>query len=192
VTAQSDREAFGVTDARIPDGGFRKLGPINWVVNKIAAWVIGAPRMHLFATLGQHKLLFQIWFLFGAILYAGRLPRPDTELVILRVAHLRDCEYELQQHRRFGARRGVPEDVQEKIFAWPHAEGLSPRRQALLIATDEFVMKRTISRDTWEMLSRYLNTRQVIEFCLLAAQYDGLAATISALRVPLDYPREQP
>jgi AhpD family alkylhydroperoxidase len=192
VTAQSDREAFDVTDARIPAGGFRKLGPINWVVSKIAAWVIGAPRMYLFATLGQHKLLFQIWFLFGAILYAGRLPRPDTELVILRVAHLRDCEYELQQHRRFGARRGVPEDVQEKIFAWPHAEGLSPRRQALLVATDEFVMKRTISRDTWEVLSRYLNTRQVIEFCLLAAQYDGLAATISALRIPLDYPREQP
>jgi AhpD family alkylhydroperoxidase len=192
VTAQSDREAFDVTDARIPAGGFRKLGPINWVVSKIAAWVIGAPRMYLFATLGQHKLLFQIWFLFGAILYAGRLPRPDTELVILRVAHLRDCEYELQQHRRFGARRGVPEDAQEKIFAWPHAEGLSPRRQALLVATDEFVMKRTISRDTWEVLSRYLNTRQVIEFCLLAAQYDGLAATISALRIPLDYPREQP
>jgi len=192
MTAQSDREAFGVTDARIPGGGFRKLGPINWVVNKIAAWVIGAPRMYLFATLGQHKLLFQIWFLFGAILYAGRLPRPDTELVILRVAHLRNCEYELQQHRRFGARRGVPEDVQEKIFAWPHSEGLSPRRQALLTATDEFVLKRTIDRDTWELLSRYLNTRQVIEFCLLAAQYDGLAATISALRIPLDYPREQP
>ncbi len=192
MTAQSDREAFGVTDARIPDGGFRKLGPINWVVNKIAAWVIGAPRMYLFATLGQHKLLFQIWFLFGAILYAGRLPRSDTELVILRVAHLRNCEYELQQHRRFGARRGVPEDVQEKIFAWPHSEGLSPRRQALLTATDEFVLKRTINRDTWEVLSRYLNTRQVIEFCLLAAQYDGLAATISALRIPLDYPREQP
>ena len=192
MTAQSDREAFGVTDARIPAGGFRKLGPINWLVNKIAAWVIGAPRMSLFATLGQHKLLFQIWFLFGAVLYAGRLPRPDTELVILRVAHLRDCEYELQQHRRFGARRGVPADIQEKIFAWPQAEGLSPRRQALLTATDEFVMKRTIGRDTWEVLSRYLNTRQVIEFCLLAAQYDGLAATISALRIPLDYPREQP
>ena len=192
MTAHSDWEAPGVTDARIPGGDFRKLGPINWVVNKIAAWVIGAPRMYLFATLGQHKLLFQIWFIFGAVLYAGRLPRPDTELVILRVAHLRNCEYELQQHRRFGARRVVPEDVQEKIFAWPHSEGLSPRWQALLTATDEFVLKRTIDRDTWEVLSRYLNTRQVIEFCLLAAQYDGLAATISALRIPLDYPREQP
>jgi len=191
VTAQPDWDAFGMTDARIPDGGFRRLGPINWMVNKIAAWVIRAPRMHLFATLGQHKLLFQVWFLFGAVLYAGRLPRPDTELVILRVAHLRDCEYELQQHRRFGARRGVPADIQEKIFAWPQADGLSPRSQALLTATDEFVMQRTISRDTWDVLSRHLKSRQLIEFCLLAGQYDGLAATISALQIPLDYPREQ-
>ncbi len=87
------------------------------MVNKIAARVIRAPKMHLFTTLGQHRRLFWAWFLFGSVVYAGRLPRPETEMVILRVAHLRDCEYELQQHRRFAARRGVPEGLQEKIFA---------------------------------------------------------------------------
>lgn len=178
------------TEGRIPDGGFRALGLINWVVNKIAARVIRAPRMHLFTILGQHKRLFWAWFVFGAVLYAGRLPRPDTELVILRVAHLRGCEYELQQHRRFGGRRGVPPDVQEQIFGWPHSEGLSPRRQVLLAATDEFVENRTIGAATWEALSRHLNARQLIEFCMLAGQYDALAATISTLQVPLDYPRE--
>ena len=124
------------------------------------------------------------------MLYAGRLPRPDTELVILRVAHLRGCEYELQQHRRFAQRRGVPADVQEKIFNWPDAEGLSSRRQALLKATDEFVEKRTIGGDAWDALSRHLNPRQLIEFCMLAGQYDGLAATISALAIPLDFPEQ--
>jgi 4-carboxymuconolactone decarboxylase len=163
---------------------------INWVVNRIAARVIRAPRMHLFTTLGQHKRLFWAWFVFGAVLYAGRLPRPDTELVILRVAHLRGCEYELQQHRRFGAHRGVPPDVQEQIFCWPHSAGLSPRRQVLLAATDEFVQKRTVSSVTWDALARHLNRRQLIEFCMLAGQYDALAATISALQIPLDYSEE--
>jgi AhpD family alkylhydroperoxidase len=175
------------TEGRIPDGGFRQLGPVNTVINKIAARTIRAPRMNLFTTLGQHKRLFHAWFYFGTVLYAGELPRPDTELVILRVAHLRDCEYELQQHRRFAARRGVPPDVQEKIFAWPDSEGLSPRRQALLNATDEFVMERTITRDTWEALSRHLSARQLIEFCMLAGQYDALSAVIAALEIPLDY-----
>ena len=184
------RGAVDVTQGRIPDGGFRKLGPINWVITKIAARVIQAPRMHLFTTLGQHKRLFRAWFYFGVVLYAGRLPRPDTELVILRVAHVRNCEYELQQHRRFGARRGVAPELQQKIFAWPDSDGLSPRRQALLSATDEFVEKRTITRDTWEALSRHLPPRQLIEFCMLAGQYDALATTISALEIPLDYPSE--
>jgi AhpD family alkylhydroperoxidase len=129
---------------------------------------------------------------FGAVLYAGKLPRPDTELVILRVAHLRDCEYELQQHRRFGARRGVPPEVQDKIFSWPHSDGLSPRREALLAATDDFVLQRTITPQTWDALTRHLQPRQIIEFCMLAGQYDALAATISALEIPLDYPEGQP
>lgn len=182
---------MNVSLGRIPDGGFRALGLINWLVNKIAAWVIQAPRMHLFTALGQHRRLFWAWLVFGTVLYAGRLPRPDTELVILRVAHLRGCEYELQQHRRFAQRRGVPAEVQQKIFNWPHAEGLTSRRQALLTATDEFVQQRTIRRDTWAALSRYLHPRQLIEFCMLAGQYDALAATISALEIPLDYPERQ-
>ncbi len=176
------------TQGRVPAGGLRQLGPVNTVINRIAARAIRAPRMNLFTTLGQHKRLFHAWFYYGTVLYSGELPRPDTELVILRVAHLRDCEYELQQHRRFAARRGVPPDVQQKIFAWPDAEGLSPRSRALLNATDEFVMKRTVTRDTWEALSRHLSPRQLIEFCLLAGQYDALAAVISALEIPLDHP----
>ena len=179
-----------VRQGRIPDGGFRKLGLINWVVSKIAAAYIRAPKMHMVTTLGQHPRLFWAWFGFGAMVYVGRLPRPDTELVILRVSYLRRCEYELQQHRRFARRRGVPAEVQEKIFSWPDCDGLSVRRRALLAATDEFVLQRTISRDTWKVLSHHLTPRQLIEFCMLAGQYDALAATLSALEVPLDYPQE--
>jgi len=186
-TRQGQR-ATNATAGRIPGGDFRSLGLLLWVVTKIAARVIGAPRMHLFTTLALHKRLFWAWFVFGAVVYAGRLPRPDSELVILRVAHLRGCEYELQQHRRLGARRGVPAEVQQKIFSWPAAQGLSPRREALLNATDEFVEKRDISTETWAALSGHLNTRQLIEFCLLAGQYDALATTITALQIPLDFP----
>jgi AhpD family alkylhydroperoxidase len=175
---------------RIPDGGFRELGPINWLINKIAASAIRAPQMHVFTTLGQHKRLFWGWLIYGwVLLWAGRLPRPDTELVILRVAHLRGCEYELQQHRWLARRYGLDAELQEKVFLWPDITGLSPRRQALLNATDEFVNKRSISRDTWDALSRYLDRRQLIEFCMLAGQYDALAATITTLEIPLDFPR---
>jgi 4-carboxymuconolactone decarboxylase len=118
------------------------------------------------------------------------LARADTELVILRVAHLRNSEYELQHHRKMGRRRGLDDQTQAKIFAWPDmAEGLTPRQQVLLSATDEFINDRSISAEVWQRLSSHLDRRQLIEFCMLAGQYDSLAATMSALDIPLDNPR---
>jgi AhpD family alkylhydroperoxidase len=125
-------------------------------------------------------------------LLRGRLPRADTELVILRVAHLRSSDYELQHHRRLGRRRGLNEQTQKSIFSWPEASGvLTLRQQALLAATDEFITKRSISDETWQQLAGHLDRRQLIEVCMRAGQYDGLAATMSALEIPLDHPPER-
>jgi AhpD family alkylhydroperoxidase len=176
-----------------PSGRLRDLGMLNWIVAKFSARTVGAPQMHLFATLGQHKRLFLAMMPYSALLLRGRLPRADTELVILRVAHLRGSEYELQHHRRLGRRRGLDDQTQEMIFAWPNAtgdsSGLTDRQRALLSATDEFINKRSISAEVWQRLTAHLDRRQLIEFCMLAGQYDGLAATMSALEIPLDHPR---
>jgi AhpD family alkylhydroperoxidase len=174
---------------RIPSGGFRDLGPINWILAKSAARTVGAPEMHLFTTLGQRRLLFWAWAFYSARLLRGRLPAIDTELVILRVAHLRGSEYELQHHRKLGRRRGLDDQTQAEIFAWPNSTGgLTDRQRALLSATDEFINDRSISAEVWQQLSSHLDRRQLIEFCMLAGQYDGLAATMSALDIPLDNP----
>jgi alkylhydroperoxidase family enzyme len=192
VSVPHDSPQEGRTD-RIPPGRFRELGPVNWVVAKLAARQVRAPEMHLFTTLGQRRLLFWTWAIYSGRLMRGRLPTIDTELVILRVAHLRGSEYELQHHRRMALRAGLDADTQAAIFAWPDgADGagarLSARQSALLKATDEFVKDRTLTDATWEQLAGHLHRRELIEFCLLAGQYDGLAATISALGVRLDNP----
>jgi AhpD family alkylhydroperoxidase len=176
---------------RIPSGRLRQLGLINWVLAKLAARTTRAPEMHLFTTLGQRKSLFWVWSIYGGRLLRGRLPRVDTELVILRVAHLRSCEYELQHHRRMACKQGLDAQVQAAIFACHDVSDnrFSARQQALLNATDEIVKDRTITGATWQQLATHLDRRQLIEFCLLASQYDGLAATISALDIPLDNPR---
>lgn len=180
---------------RIPPGRFRELGPVNWVMAKLAARKMQVPEMHLFTTLGQRQALFWAWSLYGGRLLRGRLPAIDTELVILRVAHLRACEYELQHHRGMARRQGLDAAAQAAIFAWPDtADGapdrLSDRQRTLLAATDEFVLDRTITEATWRRLAAELDRRQLIEFCLLASQYDGLAATMSALAIPLDKPAD--
>jgi alkylhydroperoxidase family enzyme len=178
-----------LTPSRIPPGGIRELGPVNWAIAKLGARAIRAPRFSLFDVLGQHRLLFLAWLPYSSVLlYSGKLSRQDAEIVILRVGHLRNCEYELQQHRRLARSRGVGPDLQAKIFEGPDSEGLTDRQQALITATDEFVVTRGVSPETWATLSGHMSKPALIEFCMLAAQYDGLAATISTLNVPLDFP----
>jgi AhpD family alkylhydroperoxidase len=174
---------------RIPPGGFRELGPLNWVIAKAGARVIRAPRFTLLNVLGQHRLLFLLWGPSALMLMAfGRLSRRDAEVVILRIGHLRNCEYELQQHRRLARTRGIDAETQAKIFEGPDAEGLTDRQRVLVTATDEFVITRSMSTQTWTSMTKHYDRRQLIEFCMLAAQYDGLAATIATLKIPLDFP----
>jgi alkylhydroperoxidase family enzyme len=178
-----------VTGPRIEPGGLRELGPVNWVIAKVTARGARVPEFHLFTTLGQNKRLLKAFIPYSAILLGmGKLPRRDSEFVILRIGHLRECEYELQQHRRLARSRGVDSATQALIFDGPHAAGLTDRERALIKATDEFVLDRKVSQDTWDELTCHLDKPQLIEFCLLAAQYDGLAATINTLNVPMDFP----
>jgi AhpD family alkylhydroperoxidase len=174
---------------RIPSSGsLRELGPIGWVIAKVFTRVIRAPRFHLLDTLGQHERLFLAWLpLSGMLLLWGKLSRRDAELVILRVGHLRGCEYELQQHRRLARTKGLDAETQAAIFEGPDAVSLTDRQRALITATDEFVVTRSMSPETWGTLATHLDRKQLIEFCMLAAQYDGLAATIATLEIPLDF-----
>jgi alkylhydroperoxidase family enzyme len=175
--------------ARIPPGGRRELGLVNWIIARFAARSIRAPEMHLFTTLGQHKLLFLSFLPYsGVLLNWGTLPKRDKELVILRVGHLRDSEYELQQHRRLARSRGVDAGLQDRIFTGPTADGLTDRQRALLQAVDEFVIGRNISDETYAALSAHLNRQQIIEFCALAGHYDAIAGILATLRVPMDFP----
>lgn len=174
---------------RIPPGGRRELGVVNWAIARAGARAIRAPRMHLFEVLGQHRLLFLSFLPYSHVLLNwGKLSKKDKELVILRVGHLRGSEYELQQHRRLARSRGLDTALQEKIFAGPDADGLTERQRVLLTAVDEFILNRDLTDPTFAELSRHLNRQQIIEFCALAGHYDTIAAILATLRVPMDFP----
>ncbi len=177
-----------MTQPRIPPGGFRDLGLMTWAFTKLAARVQRVPQVNLFTTLGRYRRLFWTWLPFGAVLLGlGKLRRRDTELVILRVAHLRGCEYELQHHRRIARRRGIDAESQARIFEGPQAGGLADRDRTLLTAVDELIDTRTLCQESWQSLSTYLDRPQLIEFVTLVGQYDALAVTLNTLQVPLDY-----
>ncbi|MGV1086685.1 MAG: carboxymuconolactone decarboxylase family protein [Mycobacterium sp.] len=178
-----------VIPPRIAPGGRGELGLFGWLFCRLSARAWGVPEVHLFTMLAQHRRLFWPWLPFsGILLRRGRLLETDTEVVILRVGHLRKSEYELQQHRRIALKRGVDLDTQAAVFAWPATEGLEPRQAALLTAVDELVISRVLSDQTWQLLASHLDRRQLIEFVTLVGQYDALAMTLNTLGVQMDYP----
>jgi AhpD family alkylhydroperoxidase len=172
---------------RIAPGTRAELGPVSWAIAQIAGRVTGGRPPNLFLTLGRHPALFRGWLRFaGRLMPRGKLPRRETELVILRVAHLRDCRYEHEHHVRLGRRAGLSDAEIARVADGPAAEGWSAREQAVLQATDELLANGNVADETWSRLSGMLDSRELIELLLLAGHYEMLAKTINTLRIQPD------
>jgi AhpD family alkylhydroperoxidase len=107
-------------------------------------------------------------------------------LVIIRTAHLRKCEYELDHHKRLGRRAGIDEAEFSRILQGPGA-GWTGLDEVLLRAVDELVGTKDLSDLAWKELAEHLDERELIEFVLLVGQYDSLATTIGTLRIERDF-----
>lgn len=168
---------------RIAPGGRRELGWVNHLISTVAGKAIGGQRPNIFTTLGRRRGLFRAWLLYSATMMpGGTLPRADTELVILHVAALRECEYERRHHARIGRRVGLTPDeiAHAHDAAW---RGWSPRQAVLLAAAGQLVRDRDVDDATWAAVREHLDEPTTIELLMLCAQYDSLATTLLTLRV---------
>jgi AhpD family alkylhydroperoxidase len=175
---------------RISPGSPADLGPLNALIARAlgrASGTNGPP--NLFATLGRHRRLFVPWLMFaGRLMPGGSLPRADTELVILRVAHNCGCEYEWRHHERLGQAVGMSADDVARVRTWRSKSdgGFDAHQAALLRAADEMHQHREISDELWATLSAELSPRKLIELCMLIGHYEMLAMTINTLRIEPD------
>lgn len=172
---------------RVAPGRMRDVGPAAWVFARVAGLATGTSPPALFLSLGRTKGLFWGWLHFaGRLMPGGKLPRRETELVIVRVAHLRDNRYELSHHEHLGRRAGVTPEELERLSVGPDAPGWTDRERALLRAVDQMHAAGDVEDSTWEELRRHLDERQAIELCMLAGHYEMLATVIQTLRIQPD------
>lgn len=170
---------------RIAPGGPREAGIFAWGFAQAAGRVTGTNAPRLFLTMGRQHKLFRGWLRFaGRLMPGGSLPRRDTELVILRVAHLRGCAYEFEHHVRLGRRAGIGATDIERVKQGPDA--WSGRERALLRAVDALIADRDLDDVTWAELREHLDEARAVEFLLLVGHYDMLATFLNTLRVEPD------
>ena len=175
---------------RITPGSLAQLGVYGWCVTRVLGLAARTKPPHLFTTLGRNRRLFRGWLSFASRLMPfGTFPRRESELVILRVAHLRSCSYEFEHHVRLGARVGLTAADIERVKEGPEAGGWSPRERLLLRATDELHATQDVSDALWSELSHELDEPECVELVMLVGHYEMLATAIKALRIPPDEPR---
>jgi AhpD family alkylhydroperoxidase len=174
---------------RIPPGGWREVGPDVALLSRIFGRVSGTEPPGVFLTLGRNRRLFYGWLHFaGRLMPGGRLPRRQTELVILRVAATQQSDYELTQHRRIARRAGLSKDEIARVETGG-LDGWSGSDRVLLAAADELLATEDVSDETWAALREEYDDRVAIEIVMLVGHYRMLATALRTLRVRPDRPR---
>lgn len=178
---------------RIAPGGRAEIGLVNDLISRALGAATGGDPPHVFTTLGRHRSLFRRWLVFaGGLMPGGRLPRADSELVILRVARNCASDYEWQQHERLGRQAGLtPEQIAAVREPAPVA-GLGERQRLLVRVADELHATHDLSDALWVQLRGELSEAEAIELILLAGHYEMLATALTVLRVQPDAPPVRP
>src|SRR3954449_6320146 len=109
---------------RIKKKTARDIGRVNFAIARAIGLATGGGPPHVFTTLARHRRLFRRWLRFaGALMPGGDLPRADSELLILRVAHNTGCDYEWRHHERLGRQAGLGPDEIARVRDGADADG---------------------------------------------------------------------
>ena len=138
----------------------------------------GRPKaINALGTLANHVELTRAFHAFtGHLLYGTTLDLQTRELLILRVAARRNCEYEWKQHVVIASDVGLSDDAIEAT----RCDATTP----LLRAVDELLADARISDDTWNALE--LDTQQRMDLVFTVGAYDLLAMAFLTFGVEID------
>jgi alkylhydroperoxidase family enzyme len=138
-------------------------------------------------TLARNPELLRAFNTFnGYILFASSLSPRQRELLVLRVASVRNSEYEWRQHAILAGDAGIDGDEVARVALGPEAPGWSAPDRAMLRAVDELIGEGVVSDPTWATLADELDERQLMDLVFTVGAYDLLAMAFRSFDIELD------
>ena len=122
----------------------------------------------------------------GHILFATTLTERQRELLVLRVATRRQCEYEWLQHVLLGRDAGLDAADLDRVVAGPDAHGWDDLERALLAAVDELLADARVHDMTWATLAAHLDGPQLLDVVFTVGAYDLVAMAFKTFAVEPD------
>ena len=143
--------------------------------------------MNTYSTIIRHPRLYPPRATFG--LYLRRessLPPKTREILIMRTAHLIGTQYEWAHHIEGARAAGLTDKDISRIADGPDAAGWNDEQRALLRATDDLRREAFITNNVWADLTKYYNTRQLIEIVYTVGGYTMTGLAINSFGIQLE------
>jgi 4-carboxymuconolactone decarboxylase len=152
------------------------------------AWEEGS-KTNMTMTLANHPALAIAYNTFGKhLLLSSTISVRPRELIVLRAAWLQKCEYEWHYHVGYGLAAGLTmEEIAAIRDGWrsPVWDGKDEDR-AVLRAVDELVENSRLGDETWELLSRHYDKRQLMDLVFTIGNYVMLGWAVATFGIPVD------
>ena len=147
-----------------------------------------APKgLNLLGTFAHHPTLIRAYHSFnGHVLFGTTLSVRQRELIVLRLAAVRDATYEWLQHVVVAREAGISDDEIVRIVHGADTPGWSRLEAAMLRAVDELVADAAISAETWAVLAGELDEQQLLDLIFTVGAYDLLAMVMRSCAIQLD------
>ena len=143
--------------------------------------------LNALGTLARYPALTRAFHtLNGHVLFASTLSPRQRELLVLRVASVRQATYEWEQHVVLAEDAGVDRDEIARIAQGPEAPGWSPLERAMVAAVDELLADARVTDPTWAVLAGELDEHQLMDLIFTVGTYDLLAMAFRSLGIELD------
>jgi 4-carboxymuconolactone decarboxylase len=115
----------------------------------------------------------------------GAIGMREREIAILRLGWLCQAPFEWGEHVKKAKAIGFTSEEIERIRQGSSASGWDEHERAIVRAVEELHAHAMISDETWEILARRFDERQLIELPILVGQYQTVAYSQNSLRVRL-------
>lgn len=141
---------------------------------------------NVFRTVARHPQALRRWTPFVRHVLNSSLAQRETELLILRVAAVRNCAYAWAQHVRIARRAGLTDRQILAVRDGPDAASWGEREADLLLAADDLLRDANISDAVWRRLAGRYSQPQLIDIVLTVGQYNLACMVLNTCGAEID------
>jgi 4-carboxymuconolactone decarboxylase len=140
--------------------------------------------MRVLSINGRLHIPYLIWN--SRVMPRGKLPRQQTEAVILRTAWLCGSEYEWTQHKAIGRGVGMTPEQIAAAGPEPASDHFDAQTKLMLGGVEELLTDHKLSDATYEALRAELPPKLILEYVMLVGTYSALAGALNSFGAPLE------